>query len=95
MATLRLGAERRWVCKCSGSRMTAGLTDRSGISFGKWQDRFVDWFRDTGFMQKPGVETKAAKDIQAFVSQPLPGSRQRPGGTGATNSPVKTAVSQH
>ena len=45
-----------------GSRMTAGLTDRNGMPFGKWQDRFIDWFRDLGFLQKPGVETKAARD---------------------------------
>jgi endo-1,4-beta-xylanase len=53
-----------------GSRMTAGLTDRNGIPFGTWQYRFIDWFRDLGFLQKPGAETKAAKDIAAFVSQP-------------------------
>jgi endo-1,4-beta-xylanase len=45
-----------------GSRMTGGLTDRNGIPFGTWQNRFIDWFRDLGFLQKPGVETKAAKD---------------------------------
>src|SRR5215471_8970494 len=53
-----------------GSRMTGGLTDRNGTPFGTWQDRFVDWFRDLGFLQKPGVETKAAKDIDAFQKQP-------------------------
>jgi acetyl esterase/lipase len=53
-----------------GSRMSGGLTDRNGIPYGTWQNRFVDWFRDLGFLQKPGVETKAAKDIAAFVSQP-------------------------
>ena len=53
-----------------GSRMSGGLTDRKGIPFGTWQDRYVDWFRDLGFMEKPGVETKAAKDVAAFVSQP-------------------------
>jgi acetyl esterase/lipase len=52
-----------------GSRMTAGLSDRNGIPFGKWQDRFVDWFRDLGFLQKPGAETKAAKDSASFVQQ--------------------------
>jgi len=51
-----------------GSRMAAGLADRNGIPFGKWQDRFIDWFRDLGFLQKPGVETKAARDTAAFVS---------------------------
>jgi endo-1,4-beta-xylanase len=52
-----------------GSRMTAGLTDRNGMPFGKWQDRFIDWFRDLGFLQKPGVETKAARDSAAFLEQ--------------------------
>lgn len=51
-----------------GSRMTGGLTDRNGIPFGTWQYRFIDWFRDLGFLQKPGVETKAARDIAAFLN---------------------------
>jgi acetyl esterase/lipase len=49
-----------------GSRMAAGLADRNGIPFGKWQDRFIDWFRDCGFLQKPGVETRAAREVAAF-----------------------------
>jgi acetyl esterase/lipase len=53
-----------------GSHMTGGLTDRNGTPFGAWQFRFIDWFRDLGFLQKPGVETKAAKDITAFLQQP-------------------------
>ena len=53
-----------------GSRMAAGLADRNGIPFGRWQDRFIDWFRDLGFLQKPGVATKAARDIEVFLSQP-------------------------
>jgi len=53
-----------------GSRMTGGLTYRRGIPFGTWQDRFIDWFRDLGFLEKPGVETKAAQDVKAFVNQP-------------------------
>ncbi len=52
-----------------GTRMTAGLTDRNGIPFGTWQDRFIDWFRDLGFLQKPGAETKAARDIDGFLKQ--------------------------
>lgn len=55
-----------------GSRMSGGLTDRTGIPFGTWQYRFVDWFRDLGFLQKPGVETKAAKDVTTFVNQKPP-----------------------
>ena len=63
-----------------GSRMTGGLTDRNGIPLGTWQDRYIDWFRDLGFLQKPGVETKAAKDVAAFVAQP-----PRPFGAGRGN----------
>src|SRR3989442_14755128 len=48
-----------------GSRMTGGLTDRNDTPYGTWQYRFIDWFRELGFLQKPGVETKAAKDITA------------------------------
>jgi endo-1,4-beta-xylanase len=53
-----------------GSRMTAGLTDRHGIPMGTWQFRFIDWFRDLGFLQKPNLETKAAKDSAEFASRP-------------------------
>lgn len=55
-----------------GSRMAAGLADRNGIPFGAWQYRFVDWFRDLGFLQKPGVETKAAREVAAFQGQKAP-----------------------
>src|SRR5258707_372042 len=58
-----------------GSRMSGGLTDRNGMPFGTWQYRFVDWVRDLGFLQKPGMETKAARDIATYLSQPAPGSR--------------------
>jgi endo-1,4-beta-xylanase len=51
-----------------GSRMSGGLTDRNGIPFGKWQDRYIEWFRDLGFLQKAGIETKAAKDTAALLS---------------------------
>ncbi len=46
-----------------GDGMTGGLADRNGIPFGTWQYRFIDWFRDLGFLQKSGIETKAAKDL--------------------------------
>ena len=71
-----------------GSRMSGGLTHRNGIPFGTWQDRYMDWFRDLGFLQKPGVETKAAKDIVAFVSQPQRGGR-RDSSNGTTNAPIR------
>ena len=38
-----------------GSHMTGGLTDRGGTPFGTWQFRFIDWFRDLGFLQKKGA----------------------------------------
>ena len=53
-----------------GARMTGGLTDRGDTPFGTWQYRFIDWFRDLGFLAKPGVETKAAKDLAAFEKTP-------------------------
>ena len=53
-----------------GSRMSAGLADRNGLPFGKWQDRYIDWFRDLGFLQKSGVETRAARETAAFLAQP-------------------------
>lgn len=46
-----------------GGTMSGGLTDRNGMPFGTWQFRFIDWLRDLGFMQKPGVETRAAREV--------------------------------
>ncbi len=78
-----------------GSRMSGGITDRQGIPFGKWQDRYIDWFRDLGFLQKPGIETNAARDTATFLTQPPP----RTGGFGgnrsnsATNTPAGQPLS--
>lgn len=60
-----------------GTRMTAGIVTKNGIPFSTWQDRFIDWFRDLGFLQKPGAETKAQRDIAAFQSQPSPRNYER------------------
>jgi endo-1,4-beta-xylanase len=46
-----------------------GMKDRDGAPFGTWHERFIDWFRDLGFLQKPGTETKAAKDAAAYAAQ--------------------------
>jgi hypothetical protein len=46
------------------------LTDRRGIPFGTWQVRFIDWFRDLGFLQPPGVETRAASDTAYYLAHP-------------------------
>ncbi len=52
-----------------GTHMTGGLTWRNGMPFGDWQDRFIDWFRDLGFLGAPGVETRAAADIDSYMKQ--------------------------
>jgi len=62
-----------------GSRMSGGLTARNGIPYGTWQFRFIDWFKDLGFLQKPDVETKAAKDVATYLSQPPRTGGQGPG----------------
>lgn len=64
-----------------GSRMSGGLTYRNGIPFGTWQDRYIDWFRDLGFLQKPGVETKATRDVAESLSKPQRGSSFPAGGS--------------
>ena len=35
-----------------GSHMAGGLNDRNGMPFGTWQFRFIDWFRDLGFLKR-------------------------------------------
>jgi hypothetical protein len=69
--------------------MSGGLTDRNDTPYGTWQFRFIDWFRDLGFLQKAGVETKAAKDIAAYLSRPapVPGGRGGPGGANPAGAP--------
>jgi endo-1,4-beta-xylanase len=66
----------------NGANMTGGLTDRNNIPYGTWQYRLIDWMRDLGFLQKPGIETKAARDIAAYLAQP-PGGAGR-GGRGGS-----------
>jgi len=60
-----------------GSGSTGGLTDRLNTPYGTWQYRFIDWFRDLGFMQKPGIETQAARDVAAYAKNP-PRPARRP-----------------
>ena len=43
------------------------ISARSGIPFGTWQDRFLEWFRDLGFLEAPGTETKAANEVAAYA----------------------------
>jgi endo-1,4-beta-xylanase len=58
-----------------GGNQTGGLTDRNDIPLGTWQFRFIDWFRDLGFLQKPGLETKATRDVATRVANPPKNSR--------------------
>jgi endo-1,4-beta-xylanase len=55
-----------------GKRMSAGLADRGGMPFGTWHQRFIDWFRDLGFLQKAGTETKAARENTGVPRQAKP-----------------------
>ena len=52
-----------------------GMKARNGEPFGTWHERFLDWFRDLGFLQKTGVETKAARDVAAYAAQRRSGSK--------------------
>ncbi|MEI9894306.1 MAG: alpha/beta hydrolase [Chthoniobacter sp.] len=45
------------------------ISPRGGIPYGTWQDRFVDWFRDLGFLEAPGTETKAAREVAAYAKK--------------------------
>jgi alpha/beta hydrolase fold len=47
-----------------------GLTSRGGIPFGTWTDRYIEWFKDLGFLQKPGTPTKAAADVESYAKKP-------------------------
>ncbi len=44
-----------------------GLKDRNNTPFGTWQDRYIDWFRDLGFLDERGKPTKAAHDVAEHV----------------------------
>lgn len=70
-----------------GSSMSGGLTDRNNIPYGTWQYRMIDWMKDLGLLQKPGIETKAAKDIATYLAATAPGAAGgsgRGGGRGAS-----------
>ncbi|EDY80782.1 hypothetical protein VDG1235_399 [Verrucomicrobiia bacterium DG1235] len=49
---------------------TAGISSRDGVAFGKWQDSYLHWMSDLGFLQKPGLETLAARDIARNLDRP-------------------------
>ncbi len=45
------------------------ISPRDGIPFGTWQERYIEWFRDLGFLNAPGLETKAAQDVAAYAKK--------------------------
>ncbi len=72
---------------------TGGLTNRGFIAYGTWPERFIDWFRDLGFLGKPGVETQAAKDVAANINRQKrsalpPPPKVTPAAPGATPPPA-------
>jgi len=48
---------------------SGGVSNMGGIAMGTWSARYLDWFRDLGFLGKPGVETQAAKDVAANLKR--------------------------
>jgi acetyl esterase/lipase len=45
------------------------VSARDGIPFGTWQDRYIEWFRDLGFLDQAGQQTRAAKDVDAYAAK--------------------------
>jgi endo-1,4-beta-xylanase len=68
---------------------TGGLTNRGFIAYGTWPNRFIDWFRDLGFLNKPGVETLAAKDVAANLDRKPRNANGGPPPVGAPGNPAK------
>ena len=75
---------------------TGGLSNRGFIAYGTWPDRFIDWFRDLGFTNKPGVETQAAKDVAANLDRKprsaMGGPRPAAAAPGGPNAPAVPAT---
>lgn len=69
-AMLRIGVPNIELHVYGNGVHAGGLKDRKGTPLGTWQDRFIDWFRDLGFLSEPGTETKAELDVAAFVENP-------------------------
>jgi endo-1,4-beta-xylanase len=44
----------------------------TSIPAGTWRERFVEWFRDLGFLEAPGKPTKAAADVAAYAKKNAP-----------------------
>src|SRR5690606_34222984 len=51
---------------------TAGISARAGVGFGTWQERYMDWLDDLGFMGRPGDVTRAALDVASNLDRTSP-----------------------
>jgi hypothetical protein len=36
---------------------------------GTWHHRYIDWFRDLGFLQDPGIETRSSAELAAYAKK--------------------------
>jgi hypothetical protein len=54
---------------------TGSISNMGGIPFGTWSTRFLDWFRDLGFLDKPGMVTQAARDVAASLERRPAGAK--------------------
>jgi len=45
------------------------VSPRGGTPYGTWHERFIEWFRDLGFLDQPGTETKAAKEVAEYAKK--------------------------
>ena len=48
---------------------TGAMSNMGGIAYGTWSARYLDWFRDLGFLGKTGIETLAARDVAANLNR--------------------------
>jgi endo-1,4-beta-xylanase len=95
-----IGAHPGSLITYDGYNDTNGMTDRHGAPYGTWQYRFLDWFRSLGFLDKPGVPTRAAIESDLHVHPPARGAGRggRGGapvgdpGAGAPSAPAAPAA---
>lgn len=69
---------------------TGSISNMGGIPYGTWSARFLDWFRDLGFLQPPGVVTQAAKDVAASLDRKPRHMNQGASSKPPTESPAPT-----
>ena len=46
-----------------------GVKATEPFPYASWKDRYVEWFRDLGFLEKSGGETKAARDVAEYAKK--------------------------